>query len=199
MKAERQKDQRQDEDLRWVEGCRQGDPEAFEPLVKKYYERMVRTAYSVVRQKEDAVDVVQSAFLKAYRNIPRFSGKSSFSTWLYRIVVNQAIDWKRRAVQRESFGMDGGLEGKEQQFDQRGLPQPVEDPRQAAFAGEIEAELEQCLESLSPEHRQVLLLREIQELSYREIAEIMECRVGTVMSRLHYAREALRAQLADRL
>lgn len=180
-----------------MERCRQGDSEAFERLVKKYYERMVTTAYGVLRRQEDAVDVVQSAFLKAYQGIASFSGKSSFSTWLYRIVLNQAIDWKRRAVRREAVSLSADVEGKEPQVDQQRLPQPVEDPRQAAFAGEAEARLEQCLESLSPEHRQAILLREVQGLSYQEIAEIMGCRVGTVMSRLHYAREALRAKLSE--
>ena len=197
MKAERQKDRLRDEDLPLVERCRRGESEAFELLVRKYYERMVTTAYSVVRRQEDALDVVQNAFLKAYQGIAKFSGRSSFSTWLYRIVVNQAIDWKRRAVRREAVSLNADTEGKEPQVDQRVLPQPVEDPRQAAFGSEVEAHLERCLESLSPEHQQAILLREIQGLSYQEIAEIMGCRVGTVMSRLHYAREALRARLGE--
>jgi len=195
--ADKKKSRNQDEDLQWVERCRRGDPDAFEPLVKKYYERMVKTAFGVVRRREDAVDVVQDAFLKAYQNIPKFSGNSRFSTWLYRIVLNQAIDWKRRAARRESVSLDDDSEGKELQVDQQVLPQPVEDPRQAAFGGEVQWRLEGCLEGLSPEHRQVILLREVQELSYAEIAEIMGCRVGTVMSRLHYAREALRARLVE--
>ena len=197
MKQEERRSRLQDEDLQWVERCRKGDQDAFEPLVRKYYERMVKTAYGVIRRREDAVDVVQNAFLKAYQNIGKFSGKSSFSTWLYRIVLNQAIDWKRREGRREALSLDDNTEGSPPQVDQRVLPQPVEDPWQATFAGEIEAQLEKCLEALSPEHRQVILLREVQGLSYQEIAEVMECRVGTVMSRLHYAREALRTKLTD--
>ena len=106
----------------------------------------------------------------------------------------------RRVVMSSYQSVSGGGYGLVQQWrEQRqlALPQPLEDPRQPAFGGEVEARLEQCLESLSPEHRQAILLREIQGLPYQEIAEIMGCRVGRVMSRLHYAREALRAKLAE--
>ncbi len=112
-------------------------------------------------------------------------------------MLNQAIDWKRRTARLAAVSLSADVEGKEPQVDQQVLPQPVEDPRQSAFGGEVETRLEQCLESLSPEHRQAILLREIQGLAYQEIAEIMGCQVGTVMSRLHYAREALRAKLAE--
>lgn len=197
MKSKREKDRLRDEDFPLVERCRQGDPEAFELLVRKYYERMMRTAYSVVRRQEDALDIVQNGFLKAYQSIAKFSGKSSFSTWLYRIVINQAIDWKRKATRQDAASLHSGLDGKVPQVDQGVLPQPTHDPRQAAFDSEREAQVEQCLEHLSPEHQQAILLREVQGLSYQEIAEIMGCRVGTVMSRLYYAREALRARLGE--
>ena len=187
-----------DEDQKWIERCKRGDRQAFEPLVKKYYEQVVRIAYGVVRRQEDAVDVAQSAFLKAFQNIGRFSGRSRFSTWLYRIVVNQAIDWKRRMSRREAVSLDEPSEdGREQQVDQNVLPQPTEDPRQTAFGQEVEAYVDQALETLSEEHRQVFMLREVQGLSYEEIAEIVDCPVGTVMSRLHNARKMLREKLSE--
>lgn len=186
-----------EDEREWVERCKQGDDKAFELLVKKHYERAIRIAYSVVKKREDALDVAQNAFLKAYQNLKGFSGQSSFSTWFYKIVLNQAIDWRRRGVRRESVSLDDDREGQGSRLKEKALIQPVDNPRETAFGGEIEDQIERCLEALSPEHREVLLLREVQGLPYSEIAEITGCPVGTVMSRLHYARDELRAKLAS--
>jgi RNA polymerase sigma-70 factor (ECF subfamily) len=188
-------DERQE--LEWIERCRRGEREAFEPLVKRHYETAVRIAYGVVRNQEDAVDVAQNAFLKAYKNLGRFAKGSRFSTWLYRIVMNEAIDWKRRAVRRESVSLEAQPEGVRERIEQHTLIQPESGPRQAAADQELLEKLELCMEDLSPEHQQVLVLREVQGMPYSEIAEICGIKVGTVMSRLHYARETLRAKLEE--
>jgi len=186
-----------DEDQQWVERCQAGDLDAFEPLVKQHYERAVRIAYGVVRRQEDAVDVAQNAFLKAYQKISDFSGRSRFSTWLYRIVFNQALDYKRKRDRRKVVSLDTSEEDGQHPREPAALVDSAENPREAAYAGEMEAQLERALETLSEEHRQVLILREVQGLSYEEIAEIAQCPLGTVMSRLHHARRALRETLAQ--
>jgi RNA polymerase sigma-70 factor, ECF subfamily len=185
-----------DEDRQWVEKSQQGDEKAFESLVRRYYEPAVRLAYGVVRNEEEAVDVVQAAMLKAWQGLDRFSGKSKFSTWLYRIVVNQAIDRRRKLQRKAAESLDqADEEGLVRQLPQDLLPDSEDSPRLSAEEAELAAQLDKALESISGEHREVFILREIQGLSYEEIAEVAGCPVGTVMSRLYNARQALREKL----
>ncbi|MFB3117571.1 MAG: RNA polymerase sigma factor [Myxococcota bacterium] len=188
-------------DLEAVARAAKGDHEAFRVLVTRYQGRAYRLALRVMRDEEQARDVVQEAFLKAYRSLDRFEARSSFYTWFYRVVMNLCIDAKRRQPPGRMVEWDEG----------HALEAPVGtgldavDPaRQQASgpAGDLErAELRQAIrraiEVLPDDARQTLLLREVDGLSYSEIAKSLGIPKGTVMSRLHHARRRLRALLAE--
>ena len=183
------KDDRTDEEL--VERARKGETDAFSFLVRRYQDRVLGIAYSVLRDPDEAADAAQDVFLSVYRKLGNFHGKSKFYTWLYRISINTAID-RRRAKQRrwaESLDKENETTG-EDGFSrlQDGSPGPME----KAADAEMERRIHEAIEELSPKHRQVILLRDVQGLSYQEIADVVGCNVGTVMSRLHYAREQLK-------
>lgn len=175
-----------------------GDKEAYRVLVEKYQKKCFAIAFEVTRSQEDAEDVVQEAFVKAYLSLPGFKGDSSFYTWLYRIVYNMAIDVKRRR------GRQGG---DVVEFDERKTVEEGEGTLLAEerFAGPGEAmarkeqarRIREVLGDLSQEHRAVVMLREIEGLSYDEIARVLRINKGTVMSRLFYARKKLQKALAD--
>ena len=175
--------------------AQKGDRDAFRELVERYQTRAYRLAYTVIRDRAEAEDIVQEAFVKAYFSIANFENKSSFFSWLYRIVVNMALDFRRKRMRR----------GKEQSFDtsaqtpdkneERALSDvlPDESPSLEAslISRESFARMKASLDTLSEEHRIVVLLREVEGRSYDEIAESLGVAKGTVMSRLFYARKKL--------
>jgi RNA polymerase sigma-70 factor (ECF subfamily) len=166
-----------------------GDREAFGVLVERYHRRVVGVAIAVVHNPEDALELAQETFVRAFENLRSFESRSSFSTWLYRIAANLAIDLRRRES-RHIFvrGQDA-----ETEFDR--LPNSAGDSFAELSRGELNRRLRAALDQLTPEHRAVILLREVEGLSYDEISEMLQCPRGTVMSRLHYARGRLRAIL----
>jgi len=183
-------------DRELVRESRRGDKEAFRELVERYQRKVLSVAFGMIRDREDALELTQEAFVKAYENISRFKGEASFYTWLYRIVVNLAIDAQRRNRRRPlvAFNEDAGGEAKSEST----LPDHrLSDPYQQATAREIGERLAEAIDDLTPEHKAVILLREVEGLSYEEISCVMECSKGTVMSRLHYARKKLQARLRD--
>jgi len=143
------------------------------------------------------MDVVQEAFVKVHRNLPRFQGTSSFYTWLYRIVVNLCIDLRRRTSKATVYSFDDALNHETVATSHGVLPGGANRgrPDQEFGRQELRKEIGQAMEGLSDKHRQVILLREIEGLSYKEIAEVLGISVGTVMSRLHHARSNLQATL----
>lgn len=155
-------------------------------------------AYQMTRSEQDAWDLAQDAFLRAWKSIHRFRGDSSFYTWIYRIVSNVSIDSIRKKQGRIETEFDDSLAGI-QGIDVRartvpgGTPSPDENIRQK----EIGARIEEAINKLSAEHRAVLVMKEIEGLQYHEIAEIVGCEIGTVMSRLFYARKKMQSQLRD--
>jgi RNA polymerase sigma-70 factor (ECF subfamily) len=166
--------------------------------VRRHQDRAFNLAYQIVRNREDALDVAQEAFAKAYTSLPAFKGDAAFGTWLHRIVVNLAIDTLRRRRRGSEATYD----------DSRGIPEDSEgdapapdDPAAAVEAKQTRALLARGIGQLPPAQRAVLILREIEGLSYEEIARSVGCSLGTVMSRLFYARrklqQALKAHLAD--
>lgn len=178
-----------------------GDHEAFRVLVERYQNRAYGLALRVMRDEEQAKDVVQEAFLKAYRSLDRFEGRSSFYTWLYRIVMNLCLDAKRRQPA-----------GRQVEWDEEyahevpvGTGLDAVDPARQDAAGpageleraELRAAVGRAINELPDDARQTLLLREVEGLSYLEIAEIMEVPKGTVMSRLHHARRRVKALLLE--
>ena len=182
------------EDLDKVERFLRGDLEAFEFLFDKYREKVHRIAFRFVRNREDALEVAQDVFLRVHAGIAKFKTDSKFFTWLYRITVNRAIDFTRSKKKRlaqelhQPFleAQEGALPGR----------MPEQDPAEAAQEKELRERLEEAVRMLSEKHRAVFLLHAMENLSYKEIAEVMECSVGTVMSRLFYARKKLQELLS---
>lgn len=186
------------DEKRLIEEAKRGDARAFAALVRRYERQVFGIARGITRQNEDAWDVAQEAFLRAYRGLGTFKGDSSFYTWLYRITVNLALDClqkRGRAVQC-SFDDEPNLDDQILDWDGAQLHGPGLD---ALDRQELAQKLALAIETLSPVQRAVITLREVEELSYKEIAEVMNCNIGTVMSRLFHARLNLQKQLAGYL
>jgi RNA polymerase sigma-70 factor (ECF subfamily) len=174
-----------------IDECLRGDTAAFGELVHRYQERLYNTVYRLVDNAEDAQDVVQEAFLNAYQSLDRFNRDSRFFTWLYRIAINTAISLKRkqrggRSIEARRNG-NGGLEPP----DVSAFSQPGHALEQA----EEEHRIQAALNRLSPEHRAVLVLKDIEGQKYEQMAEILQVPIGTIRSRLHRARAELRELL----
>ncbi len=183
-----------DRDL--VERARQGDRESFGTLVRRHQDRAFNLAYQIVRNREDALDISQEAFARAYTSLPTFKGEASFATWLHRIVVNLAIDSLRRKQR-------GGIATYD---DARAAPEEwsadltaTEDPAAVLETKQVRALLARGIARLPPAQRAVLVLREIEGMSYEEISRAVGCTLGTVMSRLFYARRKLQQVLKGHL
>ena len=181
-----------------VERSRQGDREAFRVLVERYQRKVAALAVGMLRSREDALDIVQDTFTKAYQSLDKFKGDSSFYTWIYRIGVNLCIDHQRRESRYVQTGGDTDDVGDEI------APPSADDlerdePFESARSTEIGTHLVEAINELTPEHRAVILLREVDGLSYEEISQVLDCPKGTVMSRLHYARRQLPARLRELL
>lgn len=174
-----------------IERARGGDSEAFGVLVERYQRRVVGVALSVVKNQDDAIELAQETFVRAFENLKKFESRSSFSTWLYRIAANLAIDFWRRE------GRHVVLRGEDADREIQRLPSLQGDSFKVVSSNELSERLKKALEQLTPEHRAVILLREVEGLSYDEISETLQCPRGTVMSRLHYARTHLRMILRD--
>ena len=174
-----------------VRAAQRGDDSAFEELVRTYEKRVYHLALRMCGNVDDAYEVAQEAFLSAWKGMRFFRGDSSFSTWLYRLTSNAAIDFLRR--QRRQGGSDGVSLDDEDTFLE--VADPAPSPHQQAERLEPRDALARGLGALSPEHRQVLLLRELQGLTYEEIAAALELDLGTVKSRIARAREKLRKYL----
>jgi RNA polymerase sigma-70 factor (ECF subfamily) len=173
-----------------------GDTDAFGVLVEKYKQKVFRLAYGVLRDQEEAMDVAQEAFVKAYRALGRFKGDSAFYTWLFRITMNVALDRRRQRLSRARAL--GGEEVPQEEWERTAVatdPGPVDE----AVGAERRARIGRALETLSPQHRSIIILSDIEGLAYREIAEVLQIPMGTVMSRLHNARKRLREALGTML
>jgi RNA polymerase sigma-70 factor (ECF subfamily) len=171
--------------------AQKGDPQAFGALVERYQRRVVGVAFAVVHNQDDALELAQETFVRAFENISKFESRSSFSTWLYRIAANLAIDFRRRE------GRHTVLRGEDAENEIQRLPSTSGDSFVEASRSELNQRLGDALRELTPEHRAVILLREVEGLSYDEISEVLQVPRGTVMSRLHYARGHLRGILKD--
>lgn len=177
--------------------AQRGDGDAFGELVARYRTRMYHVAYGMVSHSETAMDLTQEAFLRAYQHLGAFRGESKFSTWLRRIVTNVCLDHLRRAEHRTVVSSYD--ETRKEDDDPEGvrLTGSLEAPDARVARRELGRAIIEAMRVLTPEQRAALVLREIEGLSYEEIATSLECAVGTVMSRLHYARKRLRALLTE--
>lgn len=183
-------------DRELVRESRRGDREAFRELVERYQRKILAVCIGMVQNRDDALELTQETFVKAFENLKRFKGESSFYTWLYRIAVNLAIDHRRKdrrqALTSLSEKSPAGVELE------ANLPDTEDrDPYQLARAHEIGDRVTQAIDELTPDHKAVILLREVEGLSYEDISRVMQCSKGTVMSRLHYARKKLQSKLRD--
>lgn len=185
-----------DEDRRLVERSARGDREAFGLLVRRHQERAFNLAYQVLRNREDALDTAQEAFVKAFASLPGFKGEASFTTWLHRIVVNLAID----ALRRRRRGQGGEYDDRRAAPEEPGAEvEAPGDPETELEQKQVRALLARGIGQLPPAQRAVLVLREIEGLSYEEIARAVGCSLGTVMSRLFYGRRKLQRIFKDSL
>lgn len=193
-------ERQQEADADWVvvKKVQAGDVAAFDKLILKYRERVYSIIYNLCANREDAADLTQGTFIKAFQSINRFQGQSSFFTWLYRIAVNATLTHLRKNKLRTFFSFeriteeDKSSEVLEALTDKTGADREV-------FVKELQEKLNEALQKLSINHRMVVTLFEIDGLSHNEIAEIMSCSVGTVRSRLHYAKQLLQADLQSYL
>lgn len=174
-----------------IERAKKGDTRAFGTLVERYQRRVIGVAMAVVHNQEDALELAQETFVRAFQSVGKFESRSSFSTWLYRIAANIAIDFRRRERRHPT------MRGEEAENEILRLPSKLGDSFKEAQRSEMSRRIRDALAELTQEHRAAILLREVEGLSYDEISEVMQCPRGTVMSRLHYARNHLREILKD--
>jgi RNA polymerase sigma-70 factor, ECF subfamily len=190
-------DRRGEAEADWllVQRVQAGEVARFDDLVIKYRERIWGVVYHLTANREDAADLTQDAFIKAFQSINRFQGQSAFFTWLYRIAVNTTLNHLQKAKLRRFFS----LEKIRDEEPVAGLLDQLADPGntsdRAACLGELQRKLNEAMQKLSIKHRTVVTLFEIDGLSHEEIAEITGTTVGTVRSRLHYAKQLLQADL----
>jgi RNA polymerase sigma-70 factor (ECF subfamily) len=194
-------DDAEDRDL--VERSRKGDHEAFRTIFERYKRRAHALALGVVHDRDAALDVVQEAFLRAHRALDSFEGTASVYTWLYRIVMNVSIDHLRKRNRQKTVDYDDAvavLEDDSPADTAALVPQLVRgDPAREMARREIREKIDGALAQLSPNHRAVLVMREVDGLSYEEMAKVMKCSKGTIMSRLFHARKNMQRILLETL
>lgn len=176
-------------DAQLVKRVQKGDKKAFDLLVLKYQQRIIKLVSRYVRDPTDALDVAQDAFLKAYRALPNFRGDSAFYTWLYRIAINTAKNYlvtqSRRPMESENFRVEG------EQVELESMLKDLATPESLLITDEIKETIAEAIEQLPDDLRTAINLREVEGLSYEEIADVMTCPIGTVRSRIFRAREAI--------
>jgi RNA polymerase sigma factor (sigma-70 family) len=193
-----ERQQEADADFSVVKQVQAGDVAAFDGLIRKYRERVFGVVYNLTANREDASDLTQDAFIKAFQSINRFQGHCSFFTWLYKIAVNTTLSHLRKNRLRTFFSLEklseDGIHGQlvDQLTDKKGADRD-------AHLRELQEKLNEALQKLSIPHRTVITLFEIDGLSHSEIADVMACSEGTVRSRLHYAKQFLQGELGKYL
>jgi RNA polymerase sigma-70 factor, ECF subfamily len=183
------------EEARLLVDARSGDTVAFDKLITLYREKIYMHIFHIVRNEEDALDLTQETFIRAWKSLSSFDGTATLSNWLHRISTNAAIDLCRRRRVRPQAEFESGA----MKIDpaSRTTPSKPETPGSSIDRAEIKRRVEEAFAALSAEHRAVIVLKEIEDLSYEEIARQLGCSLGTVMSRLFYARKKLQTLLRD--
>jgi len=184
------------DDRTLVEQCQAGQLEAYEILVGRYRQRVYSLAYNMVRNEQDATDLSQETFVKAWQAIRGFKKNASFYTWLYRITTNLCIDFVRKRDRRPTVAFEETVD-PDPDVDVEIAPSSHPLPNEEVQRKELREQIDAALQELSPEHRAVIQLREFEGLDYAEIAKAVGCQIGTVMSRLHYARKHLQKLLKE--
>ena len=183
-------------DLSLVRRVQRGDKGAFDALVLKYQHKVIKLVMRYVRNPAEAEDIAQDAFIKAYRALPQFRGDSAFYTWLYRIAINTA---KNAVVSRDRspIDFDLDLQNTDESYEMQGRLKDSETPEALALTEEIRTTVNSAIDALPEDLRTAIVLRELEGLSYEEIADAMACPVGTVRSRIFRAREAIDRRLRE--
>ncbi len=187
-----QQDSSSDVDL--VQLAQKGDMQAFEELVARHRDKVYARAYSMMRNEDEALDLSQDAWVKGWQRLGQFQGDSTFVTWMTRIVINLCLDQLRKLKRKRAESLEameeetGGVE--------RQMPVVTFNPTEGLEQAELRARINRALDLLSEEHRTVLVLHEFEQMEYKEIARQMKCSIGTVMSRLFYARRRMASLLA---
>lgn len=180
-----------------LEKCKAGNRNAFSELVERYQSKIINMAYGMLSDQEDAYDAAQEVFIKVYRNLDSFEGKSSFSTWIYRITVNVCNDILRKRQRKISaISIFSSSDDDEEKVIE--IKDDAPTPHEAVEMTETQIEVRNAIASLSDEYKTVITLFDIEGLSYDEISSIINCPVGTVKSRLNRARGALRKKLSEK-
>jgi RNA polymerase sigma-70 factor (ECF subfamily) len=177
-------------DWQLVQKCQAGDIASFQELVSRYHQKVYMVIVGLLRNPDDAMEVAQESFFRAYRKITSFQGQSSFYTWLYRIAVNICIDHQRRQKRNPLEFRESMDEVFEQQNE------VARDPFSDVHDRELREKMLSAIDDLTPEHKAVIVLRTLEGMSYKDIGQILGCSEGTVMSRLHYARKKLQNKLS---
>jgi RNA polymerase sigma-70 factor (ECF subfamily) len=183
------------EDAALVKAAQKGDTDAFEELVARHRDKIYARAFSMMRNEDEAIDLSQEAWVKGWQRLAQFHGESSFATWITRIVINLCLDELRKQKRHRTESIEemdeesGGVE--------RQMPVVTTNPTERLERGELRQRIDKALGHLSNEHRTVLVLHEFEEMEYKEIAKTVGCSIGTVMSRLFYARRKLAGLLGD--
>jgi RNA polymerase sigma-70 factor (ECF subfamily) len=190
-----EKDHSSSDDQALVRAAQRGEMPAFEELVARHRDKIYARAYSMMRNEEEALDLSQDAWVKGWQRLKQFQGEASFATWMTRIVINLCLDQLRRRKRQyaESIeAMDEDSGGVERQ-----MPVVTVNPTAGLERSELRQRIDKALGQLTESHRTVLVLHEFEEMEYKTIARTMGCSIGTVMSRLFYARRKLAVLLAD--
>ena len=184
-------------DLKLVKRCKKGDDAAFAELVERYQRKVFSIALGMVKNQEDAMDITQDAFVKVHRYLNDFQGTSSFYTWLYRIVFHLAIDHMRKEARRTYTEYDEriGTQNSSNEKSRFMANRSDLNPSKVVGRKELADKIQDAIAELPPYHRAVIIMREIEGLSYTEMAKVLQVSKGTVMSRLHHARQKLRRLL----
>jgi len=183
-------------DAELVQECKRGNMSAFEKILDKYEGKIYNMAYRMLGDVQDAEDAAQEAFMKAYASLDGFRGESSFSTWLYRIAKNVCLDEIRRRQRKPVYHLDEPVKTPTGEM-QRQLPDDAPSPDEVVVEYEKRTAVEEALKKLTPHHRTAIILRDIQGLSYNEMADILDVKLGTVKSRLYRARSSMRDVLRE--
>jgi len=189
------KDHSSAQDTALVKAAQQGDMGAFEELVARHRDKIYARAFSMMRNEEEAIDLSQEAWIKGWQRLKQFQGESSFGTWMTRIIINLCLDQLRKQKRQRTESIEamdeesGGVE--------RQMPVLIVNPTAGLERAELRERIDKAMAQLSHEHRTVLILHEFEEMEYKQIAKTMNCSIGTVMSRLFYARRKLAALLMD--
>jgi len=190
-----EKDHSSAEDQKLVRAAQKGDMAAFEELVARHRDKIYARALSMMRNEQEAIDLSQEAWVKGWQRLKQFQGEASFGTWMTRIVINLCLDQLRKQKRQRTESIEAMTE--ESGGVERHMPVLTVNPTAGLERQELRQRIDRALTQLSYEHRTVLVLHEFEEMEYKQIAKAMECSIGTVMSRLFYARRKLAALLAD--